>query len=75
MVVTIKIILITCEHGDHLDPKAISVVEKEGMLLITNASSRGETGQGTSHEKRGSSQTSWTLSNQIIPFISLRTGI
>ena len=66
MVVTIKIILITCEHGDHLDPKAISVVEKEGMLLITNASSR---------EKLGSSQTSWTLSNQIIPFISLRTGI
>ena len=44
MVVTIKIILITCEHGDHLDPKAISVVEKEGMLLITNASSREKLG-------------------------------
>ena len=46
MVVTIKIILITCEHGDHLDPKAISVVEKEGMLLITNASSREKLGKG-----------------------------
>ena len=46
MVVTIKIILITCEHGDHLDPKAISVVEKEGMLLITTASSREKLGKG-----------------------------
>ena len=36
MVVTIKIILITCEHGDHLDPKAISALEKTGTLLITN---------------------------------------
>ena len=46
MVVTIKTILITCEHGDHLDPKAISVVEKEGTLLITNASSREKLGKG-----------------------------
>lgn len=75
MVVTIKIILITCEHGDHLDPKAISVVEKEGTLLITNASSQEKLGKGQVMKKRGSSQTSWTLSNQIIPFISLRTGI
>lgn len=35
------IILITHEHGDHLDPKAISALEKNGTLLITNeASSR-----------------------------------
>ena len=30
------IILITHEHGDHLDPKAISALEKTGTLLITN---------------------------------------
>lgn len=47
------VILITHEHGDHLDSKAISAVEKEGTLLITNASSRGEIGQRANHEKRG----------------------
>lgn len=30
------IILITHEHGDHLDPKAIGAVEKESTILITN---------------------------------------
>ena len=40
------IILITHEHGDHLDSKAISAVEKEGTLLITNASSREKLGKG-----------------------------
>ena len=40
------VILITHEHGDHLDSKAISAVEKEGTLLITNASSREKLGKG-----------------------------
>lgn len=34
------IILITHEHGDHLDPKAISAAEKPGTILIANESSQ-----------------------------------
>ncbi|MCQ4874004.1 MBL fold metallo-hydrolase [Butyricimonas paravirosa] len=40
------VILITHEHGDHLDPKAISVVEKEGTILIANANSQKKLGKG-----------------------------
>lgn len=41
------IILITHEHGDHLDPKAISALEKNGTLLITNEASSRILGKGT----------------------------
>ena len=33
------IILITHEHYDHLDPKAIAAAEKEGTILVSNPSS------------------------------------
>ncbi|WP_234367768.1 MBL fold metallo-hydrolase [Parabacteroides pacaensis] len=33
------VILITHEHGDHLDPQAISLLEKPSTILIANASS------------------------------------
>ena len=42
----IDAILITHEHGDHLDPKAISAVEKEGSILIANANSQKKLGKG-----------------------------
>ena len=32
------VILITHEHADHLDPKAIAALEKQGTILITNPS-------------------------------------
>lgn len=41
------IILITHEHGDHLDPKAISALEKAGTLLVANESSSKILGKGT----------------------------
>ncbi|WP_293717115.1 MBL fold metallo-hydrolase [uncultured Parabacteroides sp.] len=41
------IILITHEHGNHLDPKAISALEKNGTLLITNEASSRILGKGT----------------------------
>lgn len=41
------IILITHEHGDHLDAKAISHLEKEGTILITNEASSKILGKGT----------------------------
>lgn len=41
------IILITHEHGDHLDPKAIEAVEKESTILIANEASSKILGRGT----------------------------
>ena len=41
------IILITHEHGDHLDPKAISALEKTGTLLIANEAGSKILGKGT----------------------------
>lgn len=40
-------ILITHEHSDHLDPKAIAALEKPGTILIANASSQAKLGKGT----------------------------
>lgn len=40
------VVLITHEHADHLDPKAISAVEKEGTVIVANASSRQKLGKG-----------------------------
>lgn len=42
------LILITHEHGDHLDPKAIHAIEKEGTRLISNPSSAEKLGKGLS---------------------------
>lgn len=41
------VILITHEHGDHLDPKAIGVITKEGTMLIANEASQKKSGKGT----------------------------
>lgn len=40
------VILITHEHADHLDPKAIATLEKQGTILITNPSSQARLGKG-----------------------------
>lgn len=41
------VILITHEHADHLDPKAIEALEKPGTILIANANSQKKLGKGT----------------------------
>lgn len=40
------IILITHEHGDHLDPKAIQAVEKNSTEIIANENSQKKLGKG-----------------------------
>ena len=40
------IILITHEHGDHLDPKAIQAVEKSDTEIIANENSQKKLGKG-----------------------------
>jgi putative metal-dependent hydrolase len=40
------IILITHEHADHLDPKAIADVEKKDTKIVINASAREKLGKG-----------------------------
>lgn len=41
------VILITHEHGDHLDPKAIAQAEKPGTVFIINEAGRDKLGKGT----------------------------
>ncbi len=41
------VILITHEHADHLDPKAISALTKKGTLIVTNEASQKKLGKGT----------------------------
>lgn len=41
------IILITHEHGDHLDQKAVAAVSKKGTTIILNKSSYEKLGRGT----------------------------
>ena len=40
------VILITHEHGDHLDQKAIDVLTKKGALLVANESAQKKMGKG-----------------------------
>lgn len=40
------LILITHEHGDHLDANAIKDVEKDGTIIIANANSQKKLGKG-----------------------------
>jgi L-ascorbate metabolism protein UlaG (beta-lactamase superfamily) len=40
------IVLVTHEHSDHLDPKAIAQVEKKGTSLILNQGARDQLGKG-----------------------------
>ena len=41
------VILVTHEHGDHMDKDAIAALRKEGTLLITNSRCAGMLGWGT----------------------------
>ena len=40
------LVLITHEHGDHLDPKALEQIRKESTVIILNANSAEKIGQG-----------------------------
>ncbi|MCR4860508.1 MAG: MBL fold metallo-hydrolase [Bacteroidales bacterium] len=40
------VILVTHEHGDHLDPVAIDLLSKDGTRLMLNASSQAKIGKG-----------------------------
>ena len=40
------VILITHEHGDHLDPKAIADIKKEGTIIVANTASQQQLGEG-----------------------------
>ncbi len=50
------IVLVTHEHGDHLDPKAIEAVRKADTILIGNAASAAEI-RGMAAMKNGESRT------------------
>ena len=41
------LILVTHEHSDHLDPKAIAAVRKQGTVMVLNPGAQAKLGEGT----------------------------
>ena len=60
------LILITHEHGDHLDLKAIEQIKKEGTVIVLNANSAEKIGQGTVM-KNGDVKTVQGLKIEAVP--------
>jgi L-ascorbate metabolism protein UlaG (beta-lactamase superfamily) len=60
------LILVTHEHGDHLDPKAIEAVRKTDTTIITNASSA-KSVRGAVVMKNGDSRTFAGISIEAVP--------
>lgn len=68
------VILITHEHGDHLDPKAISALEKTGTILIANEASQKILGKGISMKNGDQSQPTDYLTLQAVPAYNTTPG-
>ena len=69
------IILITHEHGDHLDPKAIQAVEKSGTEIIANENSQKKLGKGKVL-KNGDTDTSISyMKIEAVPAYNTTPGI
>lgn len=61
------VILITHEHADHLDTKAIAAIEKKGTILIANASSQSQLGKGVIMKNGDELQPASWLHLQAVP--------
>lgn len=68
------VILITHEHYDHLDPKTITALEKEGTLLISNASSREKIGKGLVMKNGDKLQPTPYLTLEAVPAYNTTPG-
>ena len=64
------VILVTHEHGDHLDPKAIGLVRTEKTVLLANKTSADKLGSGTVM-KNGDTQTVAGLKIEAVPAYNL----
>lgn len=61
------IILITHEHGDHLDAKAIAQLTKQGTIVIANPSSSEQLGGKTEVMANGDSKTIGNMQIEAVP--------
>lgn len=68
------IILITHEHDDHLDKKAIEAVEKSGTRIIANAASVKILGRGTQMKNGDELQPDKWLSIEAVPAYNTTAG-
>lgn len=67
-------ILVTHEHGDHLDAKAIDAVTKENTRLILNPSSRNILGRGEEISNGDSLQLTDAISLDAVPAYNTTPG-
>ena len=68
------VILITHEHADHLDPKAIADVEKKDTKIVINASAQEKLGKGEVMKNGDERQvTSW-LKVEAVPAYNTTPG-
>jgi len=68
------IILITHEHGDHLDMKAIETLTKKSTLLIANEASEKKLGKGEILKNGGTKKISNLISVEAIPAYNTTPG-
>lgn len=68
------IILLTHEHGDHLDKVALQAVEKDGTLLITNQASRDILGKGIVMKNGDKSEPTDYLKLEAVPAYNYTEG-
>ncbi len=68
------IIIVTHEHGDHLDAKAISSLEKEGTILITNQACHNILGKGIVMKNGDTLAPTSYLSLEAVPAYNISPG-
>jgi len=68
------VILITHEHSDHLDSKAIETLTKKGTLLITNEASKIQLGKGVSMKNGDKMKVSEMISIEAVPAYNTTDG-
>ena len=68
------VILITHEHADHLDPKAIADVEKKDTRIVINASAREKLGKGDVMKNGDQIQVTPWLKVEAVPAYNTTPG-
>jgi len=68
------VILITHEHGDHLDSKAIETLTKTGTLLITNEASKKQLGKGVIMKNGDKMKVSEKITIEAVPAYNTTGG-
>ncbi len=65
------LILITHQHGDHLDLKAIDKIKKSGTVIICNALSSSQL-PGAKVMKNGDKDTEWDIAIEAVPAYNIQ---